>query len=217
MKTARPLAAAALLLAAALPAWAQTALPDSRPQTAAAAQGRSAEQDALQRLAQSATTAQQMGNLAADKNTPRAVALLGDEMVRTNSELNRRLDAAARDSNVEMPAGMMPPEAQARFEQLRKTNQKEFASGLTDFIRTNYPAMIEQLQALAARGGAYQSLAQDMAPRLQNQLDTATQLAQADFEGPAADAPAIEMNRNLPVLRKDSEQNLPPGSDTQKQ
>ncbi|MGE5548677.1 MAG: DUF4142 domain-containing protein [Solirubrobacterales bacterium] len=202
-------ATAALLVIAPLaaaPALSQQAGP-SQDQQAATGQRETTQE--LGQLAQDAIAAQQMGNLAADKDTRAGYQLLGDQMSLTNAQINKRLDQLAKETRQNVPR-TMDAQSKARFEELKATNQERFAEGFVRFIDETYPRMIQNIEDIAKRSPespAATALANEALPALRDQMQTARQLAQSG--GDLNQQKAESINRG-PIERKDDPRVMKP-------
>ena len=198
MKSA-PLPLALLLAAlAAGPAMAQS----SAQSSSATSAGQSAmNQEPLDQLAQDSMAARQIGYLAADKNVPAPVAMLGDQVALVNSQIANSLAKMDQQAS-------MSPDAQDLMNQLKNVNQEEFSTRFLAFVRETYPRMIDNVERLSTEGKSddMRSMAANALPELRSQLEAATQLAQG---GGQMDPQTAEgMNRG-PIERKDDPSVIP--------
>lgn len=200
MKAQAAAAVLAALLAAAAggdPATRQSSEATNRPATAA---GTEATAQVLERLGSDAVAAQQIGNLAADKNMRAPYALLGDQMALVNSEVNRTLDRVASENRLNVPR-VMDGQTRARFEHMKTLNKDQFAQELVAFVNDTYPRILSGIDTLARQvpeSQAVASLSNDAGPRLREQMQTAQHLARGESDQQNAQMP----NRG-PIQRKD--------------
>lgn len=197
MKLVISLATTAALLAAA-PALAQQA-PAQSPSVEQTQQAESAQDEALQQLARDAHAARMLGILAADKNVPVEVSLLGDSMVAANSEIELRLAEIVRERGLEVPQ-FSPDETSSEYADLVALNQQEFTDGFANRIGSLYPQLIDRLDQAAAVAEVAE-LRDQVGPRLEKHLDAAKQLAQ---QGEIDQQTAEVLRQEGPIERKDS-------------
>lgn len=200
-------------VAAALAALLATAAggdPAARPSgdaaTGSQATGNQATGQVLSQLGSDALAAQQIGTLAADKNMQAAYALLGDQMSLVNAQVNRALDQVASETR-QAVAHLMDGQARARFERMKTLNRDQFAQELVAFVNDTYPRILSGIDSLSRQmpnSQAVAALANDAAPRLREQMQTAQHLARGESDQQNAQIP----NRG-PIQRKDDPAIIP--------
>jgi hypothetical protein len=126
-------------------------------------------------LARNTVTAQQYGNLASKRHTSGAVHDLGDQMVLTNSRINRALTAAAPDlSNVQIP-----DKERGTFDSLaRDADATQFGANVAQWVVQSYPQAISDLEKLGQQG-QLNELASSALPEMKAQLSEAQRILQS--------------------------------------
>lgn len=206
-----------LSAAAVLAAFALTpALAQQQPDGAAVQAGSQASQTetGIVSFAQDAVATMQIANLATDKNTPAAVALLGDRVSLTQGRINQALDAVLKKEG-QQGERAMSDEGLAAMKSMTDLNQEQFAGEFVAWIGHTYPRMISTLETWAKTGDEpRKALAATFLPELRNQLQAAQHLTQAGFDSQQA-MDVLERD-GLPIERKDDPAVLPtaPGGGT---
>jgi len=130
----------------------------------------------VENLASMTVTAQQYGNLASKRHTSGAVHDLGDEMVMTNSRINRALLAAApelRDKE------QMPAQERGTFDNLaRNADETQFGVSVAQWVSQTYPQTISAMEKLG-QDSTFRDLAASAVPELKAQLSNANRILQS--------------------------------------
>lgn len=126
-------------------------------------------------LAQTATTAQQYGNLASKRHTSGAVHELGDKMIITNSRITRAL-AAAPDLR---DAEQMPAQERGSFDNVaRNADETQFGVIVAQWVAQSYPQAINALEQLGQQS-QFNELASSALPEMKSQLSDAQTILQS--------------------------------------
>ncbi|WP_046868516.1 DUF4142 domain-containing protein [Microvirga massiliensis] len=134
----------------------------------------------VESLAENTVTAQQYGNLAADRHASEAAHELGDRMFVTNSRINRALTAAVPGLRA---SEQMPADQRATFDSLaRQADEKQFGVSLAQWVAQNYPETISALQRLSQESG-FEELTSSALPELKAQLSEAQRILQTASSG----------------------------------
>ena len=131
-------------------------------------------------LARNTVTAQQYGNLASKRHTSGAVHDLGDQMVLTNSRINRALAAAAPDlSNVQIPE-----KERGTFDSLaRDADATQFGANVAQWVVQSYPQAISDLEKLGQQT-QFSELVGSAVPEMKSQLAEAQRILQSASASP---------------------------------
>ncbi|WP_457091865.1 hypothetical protein [Microvirga sp. P5_D2] len=134
----------------------------------------------VESLARNTVTAQQYGNLASKRHTSGAVHDLGDQMVLTNSRINRALAAAAPDlGNVQIPE-----KERGTFDSLaRDADATQFGANVAQWVVQSYPQAISDLEKLGQQG-QFSELAGSAMREMRSQLSEAQRILQSASASP---------------------------------
>jgi hypothetical protein len=155
----------------------------------------------VESLAENALTAQQYGNLAADRHASEAAHELGDQMVVTNSRINRALTAAVPGLRT---SEQMPAKERATFDSLaRHADENQFGVSLAQWVTQNYPETISALQHLSQESG-FRELTSSALPELQAQLSDAQRILQTVRSG-SNGQPLLTGTVGNPAAKKQSD------------
>jgi hypothetical protein len=131
---------------------------------------------AAEALARSAITAQQYGNLASKRHTSGAVHDLGDQMVLTNSRINRALSALSPELRA---SETMPAQERASFDNLaRDADEVQFGISVAQWVAQTYPQAISALEQLG-KTAELRNMAASAIPDLRTQLSSAQTILQS--------------------------------------
>jgi hypothetical protein len=134
----------------------------------------------VESLAENTVTAQQYGNLAADRDASKAAHELGDQMIVTNSRINRALTAAVPNLRT---SDQMPADQRSTFDSIaRQADEKQFGVSLAQWVAQNYPETISALQRLSQESG-FKELTSSALPELKAQLSEAQRILQTASSG----------------------------------
>lgn len=132
-------------------------------------------------LARNAVTAQQYGNLASKRHTSGAVHDLGDQMVLTNSRINRALTAVAPD----LRDVQIPEKERGTFDSLaRDADATQFGANVAQWVVQSYPQAISDLEKLGQQG-PFGELASAAVPEMKSQLAEAQRILQSASNAPS--------------------------------
>ena len=215
MRPTLPIAAVAVLLAAA-PSVAQAQAPGQQhtaPGTAVSADNLDqSTRQKLEQLARDSVAAKQGSIRATDKHTAKTVELLGDHISLTQGELSRRLAGIIGEgtgSDVRMTE-----EATRKVQQLNELNQRPFAEQYVAFIGEVYPRMIRDLEQLSANAGnsGLKELTSAFLPKMREEMAAIDKLQGGNFDDQQL---AQELERDLTPARKDFQTFSRPGDNAQ--
>jgi hypothetical protein len=134
----------------------------------------------VERLARTAITAQQYGNLASKRHTSGAVHDLGDQMVLTNSRINRALTAIAPN----LQNTQIPEQERGTFDNLaRDGDEVQFGISIAQWVTQTYPQTISTLERLG-QSPELSEMATSAIPDLRAQLSSAQQILQSASASP---------------------------------
>ncbi len=135
----------------------------------------------VEALARTTVTAQQYGNLASKRHTSGAVHELGDQMVLTNSRINRALTAVDPElrNQKEMPAA-----ERGTFDNLaRDADEMQFGVSIAQWVAQAYPQTIGALERLGQET-RFSELASSALPEMRSQLSEAQRILQTASSAP---------------------------------
>jgi hypothetical protein len=154
----------------------------------------------VQDLARTAVTAQQYGNLASKRHTSGAVHELGDQMVVTNSRINRALTAL--DPNLQNTE-LMPAQERGTFDNLaRNADEVQFGISVAQWVAQSYPQTIGALERLG-QTSELRELAASAIPDLKAQLSDAQMILQSASATPNGQQPATTGTVTDPKVKSD--------------
>lgn len=131
---------------------------------------------AAEALARSAITAQQYGNLASKRHTSGEMHDLGDQMVLTNSRINRALSALSPELGA---SETMPAQERASFDNLaRDADEVQFGISVAQWVAQTYPRAISALEQLE-KTAELRNMAASAIPDLRAQLSSAQTILQS--------------------------------------
>jgi hypothetical protein len=134
----------------------------------------------VETLARTAITAQQYGNLASKRHTSGAVHDLGDQMVLTNSRINRALTAIAPN----LQNSQIPEQERGTFDNLaRDGDEVQFGVSIAQWVTQTYPQTISTLERLG-QSPELSEMATSAIPDLRAQLSSAQQILQSASASP---------------------------------
>jgi hypothetical protein len=177
----RRLAAFALVLLMALPAFAQQQGLPADPRGAQSGRMEARERQALAALSRNANTAQQLGTLANKRGGQGRISELGQSMAVTNAGLAEQLAQLAGPENLPLRERMDQNEVQ-RLQGMAGADPRTFSRELIAWINRNYPDTIRNMEMLGRENSRYATLAEATLPQLREQLSAAQELAQAPME-----------------------------------
>ncbi len=136
----------------------------------------------VEALAQNTLAAQQYGNLASKRHTSGAVHELGDNMVLTNSRINRALTVVSPDLR---KSELMPQREQATLDSLaRDADEVQFGVSVAQWVAQTYPHTISALERLG-QTPELKEMASSAIPELRAQLSDAERILQTAAAAPA--------------------------------
>ncbi|KLK90888.1 hypothetical protein AA309_23510 [Microvirga vignae] len=154
----------------------------------------------VESLARTAITAQQYGNLASKRHTSAAVHELGDQMVVTNSRINRALTTL--DPNLQNRE-LMPAQERGTFDNLaRNADEVQFGVSVAQWVVQSYPQTISALEQLG-QTSELQELAASTIPDLKAQLSDAQMILQSASATPNGQQPATTGTVTDPKVKSD--------------
>lgn len=146
------------------------------PQTGAAAPLPADMRQMAENLVRNTVTAQQYGNLASKRHTSGAVHELGDQMLLTNSRINRTLTQAVPDLQ---DSAQMPASERGTFDNLaRDGDEVQFGVSVAQWVVQNYPHTISALEQLSQQS-QFGELASSAVPEMKSQLSDAQRILQS--------------------------------------
>jgi putative membrane protein len=123
---------------------------------------------------------QQLGILASGKGTSPAINKLGARLNDVNADLQEELRKLAERQNLQLP-NQMSDQAREDINRMKATTGEEFAQRFVPEILGRQERLVDlfQHQAQQGRDPEIRSFAERMLPRLEENLQTARQLAQS--------------------------------------
>jgi hypothetical protein len=138
-------------------------------------------QQTVEGLARNTVTAQQYGNLASKRHTSGAVHELGDQMLLTNSRINRALTEAVPDLR---GSAQMPASERGTFDNLaRDADEVQFGVSIAQWVVQTYPQTISALEKLG-QTSQFSEVANSAVPEMKAQLSDAQRILQSASAAP---------------------------------